>query len=422
MKDIILINLLHSSEVTINMGRVNQLSKFLLIEGINVINYRQYLEFMSAMCKYGKYEEALIYQKLALYFAEHSEEPVLPREMASILHNLGCFYHINAKIKGQEGDADTYVQYLAQAEVSFKKAFTTYTSDLGSEFYTEYANFLIQNGRQPEAIELLEQVIIQRDDGKNLSYGQMEKDTVDDFLKADIEAREDIEIRAVVYAYYLLSKIYVESGKLYEAKKVISKFIEDIRTENAAQAQPILLHNKLLVHILSLFSSKLRLSDIAREGEAAEYGAIARDFMLAEVAGSITSLTPSTVSKQEISDEASRVDFEQRGQDIDDEELQAALALSRTLNPNSDGPGEGSSFPTWIERVGITSKMHRLDKRYSLSDNTGDSPYRPDFMFPAQFRSYSDHAKMVGLGDVLWIDIINKQRKMREVGAEHQLQ
>jgi tetratricopeptide (TPR) repeat protein len=250
----------------INHEVIEQLVDLVSVRGADITDYHLQLRFSSGAYITNKPEEALIYQKLARYFAEESEVPIPSKEMISILHDLGSLYHVCGIAKGKYGDADAYFTYLAKAEESFKKALTLLGTETNSGLYTEYANYLIHNDRQDEAIALLKKSILQKVDGKGLTYGKIEEETVDDFIMEEISSNGEVRVRASTYAYYLLGKIYIQQGNHWaEADELITEFIAEVQREN--EGCGVAIHNKLVAQILRLRRG--------REEEAEEFEAIA---------------------------------------------------------------------------------------------------------------------------------------------------
>ncbi len=170
-------------------------------------DYNKYLAASHSAYSVGKYEEALIYQKLAVYFIMHSRQEMSTRDIVSILHNLGCIYQIAAFESTVIEKEENIRVYLNKAEKAFKGALV-YAKGLAdiAGLHAEYAGFLIKQERYIEAVDHLNNAISSADFKSALMYAAIERKAIPEALHRIMEnsIHGTISIKAILYAYYLL--------------------------------------------------------------------------------------------------------------------------------------------------------------------------------------------------------------------------
>ncbi len=149
----------------------------------------------------------------------------------SLNHNLGCYYHALAELNSQSGKKELYNDNIKSAIESFEQAIELSVDNISTGLSTEYANFLIQSNRGEESIIHLKQAIVSTVDNSGLSYGQMEKVTLDESLQNEIDFWSEITIKnPVVFAYYLLIKAQSQLSDVDQTNELVEQFkgyIED---------------------------------------------------------------------------------------------------------------------------------------------------------------------------------------------------
>jgi len=136
----------------------------------------------------------------------------------SAYHDLGCCYFA-------QGILEQNLFFFTRAEKNFQKAMEL---SYNSGICTEYANFLFFHCRYEEAIPLLLEAIKLKEDGKELQYGQMEKNSTPEELRVEIGTQSSINIKAFIFAYYLLILIYQKLDKVDQATALLSEYSKEV--------------------------------------------------------------------------------------------------------------------------------------------------------------------------------------------------
>ena len=155
----------------------------------------------------GRLEESIQSYEQAL------EVPTVSQAMkASIGHNLGCRYHGASLAARQAGDEPRAQAYLEKANTSFEQAIQA-RDTVKAGLWTEYGNFLLATGKTVQAYDYLHQAIESGDDASGLGYGLPEQQTVTPVLQAYISQQQEILLRGMDYAYYLMIHHYEDFQK-----------------------------------------------------------------------------------------------------------------------------------------------------------------------------------------------------------------
>ncbi|MEN0016480.1 MAG: hypothetical protein AAF706_02560, partial [Bacteroidota bacterium] len=150
------------------------------------------------------YEEALsVYQQLS----ESDPQNMYASKLASIAHNLACMYHVEARSAIQKEQDQTAQEYLTKVKETFELAMTANNPPTAS-LCTEYANFLLATEQHKSAYQYLQRAIAIDDDKSGLGYSTPEKQTVTPVLQEKIDQDQQVSLRAIDYAYYLLIHHY----------------------------------------------------------------------------------------------------------------------------------------------------------------------------------------------------------------------
>ncbi len=123
-----------------------------------------------------------------------------------ICHNLGCMYHVAALSATEEAVRQTY---LDKATTAFEQTLA-WSDGVEAGLCTGYGNFLLATGQLAQAHGYLIQAIDSGDTESELTCGFMEKAIVSPVLQARIDQDEQVEVRAIDYAFYLLIFHYEE--------------------------------------------------------------------------------------------------------------------------------------------------------------------------------------------------------------------
>ena len=128
---------------------------------------------------------------------------------ASIGHNLGCMYHVTALAARQAGDEQRAQAYLQKATTSFEQAVQA-SDAVKAGLYTAYGNSLLATGKTTQAYDYLHQAIASGDDASELGYGLLEQQTVTPVLQTYLSQQQEVSLRGIDYAYYLMIHHYEE--------------------------------------------------------------------------------------------------------------------------------------------------------------------------------------------------------------------
>ena len=122
-------------------------------------------------------------------------------------HNLGCRYHEASLAARQAGNEPRAQTYLEKATTSFEQAIQA-SEEVKASLWTEYGNFLLATGKAAQAHKYLHQAIESGDDASELGYDLTAQPTVTPALQAYISQQQEILLRAIDYAYYLMIHHY----------------------------------------------------------------------------------------------------------------------------------------------------------------------------------------------------------------------
>ena len=132
----------------------------------------------------------------------------IPKECTDIqgfvCHNLGCIYHTEAT---KADNAESRQAYWEKATEAFEAAIVI-NNIPQIDTITEYANFLIATEQLSQAYTHLIRTIAIGDSDSELNYGLLIRSTASPILRERITQNEDVTLRAVDYAYYLLIHHY----------------------------------------------------------------------------------------------------------------------------------------------------------------------------------------------------------------------
>ena len=141
----------------------------------------------------------------------------------SLLGNLACMYHSAAFAADNE---DTRQEMLQKADENFVKSMACCLMNVTVN-HTDYSMFLLHSQRYEEATIVLEQVISSECHNPVAinSYQENERNTVEDEnLINEINHHSNISTFSVGFAYYLLAKIYCDSGRQRDAMTLLPDF------------------------------------------------------------------------------------------------------------------------------------------------------------------------------------------------------
>ncbi len=166
---------------------------------------------------------------LRLYECQKTE----PRQLASLHHNLACYYHSYAYEQQKSGDPQKTQVALKEADNHFMQGIKL-VPHVGLQ--AEYGNYLLRQQRIPEAIQQLENALklVTSDamqDAKSvpeesarLSYSAMERCTLDTTLQKELDCWGEITIKAATFAHYLLVTAYHQQNNFEAMNKIIAEF------------------------------------------------------------------------------------------------------------------------------------------------------------------------------------------------------
>ena len=141
---------------------------------------------------------------------------------ASLFHNAGCFYHVQAY---EDDVTEPNGELLNHAEMMLKKSVELQPTN--ASHYVELSMFLYRNDRFDEAIEAAKQGITCSKTSKvlkYLGYGQSEEITLDGNLGHHIQQNDTIEAPALIFAYYVLVACLEELHREDEALKFMDSY------------------------------------------------------------------------------------------------------------------------------------------------------------------------------------------------------
>ena len=183
--------------------------------------YQQALEMQKALHEGDHADVAQVLKDVgdAHYSLGHLEEAIQSYEQAlavpavsqatkaSTGHNLGCMCHVKALAVRQEGDEQQAQASLEKATTNFEQAVQA-SGAVKAGLWTEYGNFLLDTGKAAQAYDYLHQAIESGDDASELIYGLLEQPTVTPALQAYLIQQQEVQLRAIDYAYYLMIHHY----------------------------------------------------------------------------------------------------------------------------------------------------------------------------------------------------------------------
>lgn len=163
---------------------------------------------------------------------------IMEPQNSNLLHNLACYYHVEAKIELKQGNRESYLQKSKEAEKCFTKLLELKES---SAAHTEYANFLLMNDQALRAKEHLLKTLMLKKDGKSLAYNKIEAEGVNKALQNEIKCHVEIEAKACLFAYYhLLTHHQIFGLSKIDIEKYLGEFKKEVKKENTAFAYSLL--------------------------------------------------------------------------------------------------------------------------------------------------------------------------------------
>ncbi|MBX9586379.1 MAG: tetratricopeptide repeat protein [Gammaproteobacteria bacterium] len=143
---------------------------------------------------------------------------------ASIHQNLACVFHAQACMEQCKGESKVVLDYLKKAEDHFEQAIQL---DTNTSVCTEYAQFLWKNRVDcgfEKIVALLQKAIGLKQMENGLSYGPIERSTVDQYLQGLLDQENKLTFRAYYLAHYLLIKVYCVTDQLSAAQILYRNF------------------------------------------------------------------------------------------------------------------------------------------------------------------------------------------------------
>jgi DNA-binding CsgD family transcriptional regulator/tetratricopeptide (TPR) repeat protein len=162
------------------------------------------------------------------YIIQYYEEIPKHEKTPLLYHSLGCCYLVLDKFK--------------QAESNFLASINL---ESNSAIHYEYGQALYLRKKYKEAIEQLKLSIEKREDNLFSYFSEMERPTVDEGLKREIDKIGTVRAHSSHLAYYLILKCYLETNMMREFQTYLQEFKNLVKSHNT------LLLKKLLKNILS---------------------------------------------------------------------------------------------------------------------------------------------------------------------------
>lgn len=162
------------------------------------------------------------------YIIQYYEELPEHEKTALLYHSLGCCYLVLNKFK--------------QAESCFLASINL---ESNSAIHYEYGQALYLRKQYKEAIEQLKLSIKKGEDNLFSYFSEMERATVDEELRREIDKIGTVRAQSSHLAYYLILKCYLETNMTREIQTYLQKFESLVKSQNS----PLL--KKLLENILS---------------------------------------------------------------------------------------------------------------------------------------------------------------------------
>src|SRR5262249_38469040 len=120
----------------------------------------------------------------------------------AIYHNLGCMHHV-AFMEATEQE------HLDKATSAFESAVAA-SEVPKAGLFAEYGNFLLKIGQLAQAHGYLIRALGSEDIESSLSYNLLDKPTVSPLLQERIDQVQQVQVRGIDYAFYLLIHHYAD--------------------------------------------------------------------------------------------------------------------------------------------------------------------------------------------------------------------
>lgn len=139
-------------------------------------------------------------------------------------HNLACFVHVRACLEQSKGEHQQALIYIKEANGYFERAIELNTS-IG--VCTEYAHFIWKNRSHYDCKKIIVHLqrainLEQRDD--ELTYGCMERCSLDQYIQSLLNEENQLSIKAFYLAHYLLIQVYCVTNQLLLAEDLYRDF------------------------------------------------------------------------------------------------------------------------------------------------------------------------------------------------------
>ncbi len=229
-----------------------QVKEHFLKHNLNFEDQQLHQEISNYYSQHQNTLGAICHSKISLQLAIKQGEK--PRQLASLHHNLACYYHCYAYEKRQKGDVQKTQVALKEADTHFMQGIKL-TPHAG--LHVEYGNYLLRQQRIPEAIKSLEDALKlnKREEQQNsaagttakLSYSKMERFTLDLLLQKELDCWSEITIKATTFAHYLLVTAYHQQNNNEAAKKAVVTFEKFVAQENDPLTFSLLGHAQFLI-------------------------------------------------------------------------------------------------------------------------------------------------------------------------------
>ncbi|MBA8667806.1 tetratricopeptide repeat protein [Holosporaceae bacterium 'Namur'] len=224
-------------QILIYLGRYQEAYQYCIMSANEILNNSTNSKYLSDIPLISNW---LLEVGNLFYNREELEMTINLYELSSKLfpqakninHNLACWYHVKALSLKYKGEVEQYLIYINKASLLFEEVLYSKPNEpINSNFYTEYAMFLVKHHKvdnQEEYIkivELLKNAIELQADNSGLSYNQLDKQTAVELIQKLLEEEyKIISITPYILAYYLLIKIHLVHSNIEKAKEVLKEF------------------------------------------------------------------------------------------------------------------------------------------------------------------------------------------------------
>jgi len=169
-----------------------------------------------------QFDEAIIAYKAVLECQEDCYEA---------RQRLGRLYHIS-------GQTDL-------AEENMLLALTLPEANAGAR--VEYANFLLRNKREEEAIGCLMQIVSNLDDESTVAFQEADRSILPDGIDSMVEVFNNITLSSFHLACYLLIMAYIETGQMDQALSASAQFAEAVALKPSSLSYTLLGYSCVLL-------------------------------------------------------------------------------------------------------------------------------------------------------------------------------